>query len=59
MTHRCNPTPRPLRSALPPAEVHALTRPPAAELMQHEVIPAVPKVKKEDPPSDETQGTLF
>lgn len=40
---------------LPPDRVHALTRPPPAEWMQHEVIAAVPKPRK---PQGEVTGEL-
>lgn len=51
--------------ALPDDRVYALTRPPPNEVMVHEVIPAVPRVKIEKPKPKKAdsdsgeQGTLF
>jgi putative SOS response-associated peptidase YedK len=47
---------------LPVDRVVALTRPPPDEVMHHEILPAVPRVKKGNdvrPEADTGQGTLF
>ena len=43
---------------LPADRVFALTRPPPNEIMRHEVIPAVPRLKKALEKAPDTTGEL-